>query len=201
MLAAAEELERVPEVGRAVRRLVAARLRAAPSGLRVYVNTHPAELGDDELTSLAAPLSALAGRVVLEVAPRAAAAELGGPRLAALRQLGYRLALDLGAGELDLSTLAALGPEVVKLGQGLTRGVDVDAGKQRLWRTMLELLRGRGVEPVAQGVETVGERDALVALGVDLLQGFLCGRPAREWPSVDLAARRGAGTWPPDEAG
>jgi EAL domain-containing protein (putative c-di-GMP-specific phosphodiesterase class I) len=45
-----------------------------------------------------------------------------------------------------------------------------------------------GAKVVAEGVETVAERDVLVQLGADLLQGFLFARPARpfvlpRWPT------------------
>ena len=39
---------------------------------------------------------------------------------------------------------------------------------------------------VAEGIETVGERDTVVALGCDLIQGFLLGRPVEA--DVALAA-------------
>ena len=37
---------------------------------------------------------------------------------------------------------------------------------------------------VAEGVETVEERDALLTLGVDLLQGYRLGRPAPAFPEA-----------------
>jgi EAL domain-containing protein (putative c-di-GMP-specific phosphodiesterase class I) len=37
---------------------------------------------------------------------------------------------------------------------------------------------------VCEGVETVAERDALLELGADLLQGYLFGRPEREFRDV-----------------
>ncbi|HKE17676.1 MAG TPA: EAL domain-containing protein [Kofleriaceae bacterium] len=47
--------------------------------------------------------------------------------------------------------------------------------------------RSSGVEVilvVGEGVETAGQRDALVELGCDLLQGFLFAAPAAHYPSV-----------------
>jgi EAL domain-containing protein (putative c-di-GMP-specific phosphodiesterase class I) len=37
---------------------------------------------------------------------------------------------------------------------------------------------------VAEGIETAAERDCVVALGCDLLQGFLFARPGKPFPTV-----------------
>ena len=44
---------------------------------------------------------------------------------------------------------------------------------------------------VAEGVETSSERDVLVELGCDLLQGFLFGRPGEALHSVAVAVAAG----------
>jgi diguanylate cyclase len=41
-----------------------------------------------------------------------------------------------------------------------------------------------GVLVVAEGVETKAEREALIDLGCDLLQGFLFARPAAAFPEA-----------------
>ena len=44
------------------------------------------------------------------------------------------------------------------------------------------------IEVVAEGIETIAERDALVALGCDKLQGYLFARPGAPFPQVSLQA-------------
>jgi EAL domain-containing protein (putative c-di-GMP-specific phosphodiesterase class I) len=56
--------------------------------------------------------------------------------------------------------------------------VDREPIKQRLVGSMARLCRDLGILVVAEGVETPAEKDVLVDLGCDLLQGFLFGRPA-----------------------
>jgi EAL domain-containing protein (putative c-di-GMP-specific phosphodiesterase class I) len=177
---AAERLGRVQDLGRAIRESVARSMDTVPSGASVFVNLHAQELADEGLFSSQAALSRGARTVVLEVTERAPLSDLSDlrPRIRALRELGYRIAVDdLGAGYAGLTSFAVLEPEVVKLDMSLIRGVDREPIKQRLVGSMVALCRELGILVVAEGIETRAERKALAGLGCDLLQGFLLGRP------------------------
>ena len=182
MFDAAERLGRVHDLGRAIRVRAAASIDD-PAGPSLFVNVHALELIDTDLYASSAPLSARARTVVLEVTERSSferVPELRA-RIKVLRELGYRIAVDdLGAGYAGLTSFAALEPEVVKLDMALVRGVDHEPIKRRLVGSMARLCRDLGILVVAEGVETPAERDVLVDLGCDLLQGYLFGRPARE---------------------
>ncbi len=179
VLDAAERLNRVEEVGRRVREL-AARAPAAPG---LFVNLHPRDLLDDELYSRRAPLAGIAQRVVLEVTERAS---LDGvpdvrARIAELRRLGYRIALDdLGAGYAGLGSFAQLEPDFVKLDMGLVRELQRAPTKQKLVRSMRLLCGEMSIGVISEGIETVEERDALVGLGCDLMQGYLFAKPSAQ---------------------
>lgn len=41
-----------------------------------------------------------------------------------------------------------------------------------------------GKQIIAEGVETAGEREQLVELGCDLLQGYFIAKPGRSFPTV-----------------
>lgn len=183
-IAAAERLGRVPELGRTVRRLVAADLAAAPRDVRVFVNLHPLELADEALFGDANPLHPSAARIVIELTERAALDALADAprRVAELRRLGYAIALDdLGAGYASIGSLAAVAPEVVKLDMGLIRNLHLEPRQHRIVTAIATLCRELGSEVVAEGIETVEEQGAL-ADHVDLFQGYLFGRPARGFP-------------------
>lgn len=185
---AAERLGRVHEVGGVVRDRAAAFLARAPF-LTLFVNVHAQELTDDALLSPAAALSTHARSVVLELTERSSFEHVPNlrARVSLLRRLGFRLAVDdLGAGYAGLTSFAALNPHVVKLDMSLVRGADTEPVKQRLIGSMASLCKEFGIMVVAEGIETVGERDTVVALGCDLLQGFLFGRPVEA--EVALAA-------------
>jgi EAL domain-containing protein (putative c-di-GMP-specific phosphodiesterase class I) len=146
------------------------------------VNLHSADLNDEELYSADAPLSKIADRVVLEVTERAS---LYGVKnvaacVARLKALGFQMAVDdLGAGYAGLTSFTQLEPGVAKLDMSLVRGVDADARRQSIVRTMRTLCDELGIVVIVEGVETSAERDTLTGLGCDLLQGYLFARPQR----------------------
>ncbi len=184
LLDAAERLGQLDSLGRIIRGRVA---RDAASEPLVFVNLHPGDLLDEHLYHPISPLSAMANHVVLEVTERASLHGVANlrDRVAELRRLGYRIAVDdLGAGYAGLASFAQLEPDVVKLDMSLVRDVDREPTKQRLVRSMTSLCRDMGLLLVAEGVETAGERDVLVELGCDLMQGYLFARPSRERASI-----------------
>ncbi len=187
ILEAAERLGALPELGRRIRAMAAAVIEGSPGAHTFYVNLHPADLSDVELCDGAAPLSRVASQVILELTERSPLE--GGARLnatlASLRALGFRIAVDdLGAGYAGLSYFTEVHPEVVKLDMSLVRGIDKDEVKRRVVQSMTELALSLGIEVVGEGVETIGERDTLAALGCTHLQGYLFARPAPPYPTA-----------------
>lgn len=176
---AAERTGRVWDVTRTVRSLVAASI--PKGGATRFLNLHPKDLEDDRLYAPDEPLALKAGQVILEITERAALGPMADIRrnVSALRAMGYRIAVDdLGAGYSGLTSFAALEPDLVKLDMSLVRGIDIEPVKQKLVSSMTVLCRELGVLVVAEGVETPAERNVLVDLGCDLLQGFLFARPS-----------------------
>jgi EAL domain-containing protein (putative c-di-GMP-specific phosphodiesterase class I) len=70
-------------------------------------------------------------------------------------------------------------PDVAKLNMSLVRDVSSQPRKQSIVRSLRQLCDDLGIAFVAEGVVTAAERDMLVSLGCDLLQGSLFGRPER----------------------
>jgi EAL domain-containing protein (putative c-di-GMP-specific phosphodiesterase class I) len=187
MLQIAEQLERLEVLGRTVRERVATPMHRASQGVSLFVNLHPAELFDPELTSPNTALSRMARRVVFEITERAALERFGATRerIAEVRNAGFRIAVDdLGAGYSGLSTFAQLEPDFVKLDMSLVRDVHNNATKQRVIRSMAGLCRELGMEVIAEGVEERAERDVLRDLGCDLLQGYYIAKPGPAFPEV-----------------
>lgn len=178
---AADRLGRVHDLGRRIRRQLAELLADAPEDVVVFANLHPLDLADHDLYGPQAPLSAQARRVVLEITERSSLHRVEDlrDRIRALRELGYRIALDdLGAGYAGLSSFSQLEPEIVKLDMSLVRGIDESPRKASLVRSILSVCTNElGTAVVSEGVETEAERDTLLALGANLLQGYLFAPP------------------------
>ncbi|HXI40157.1 MAG TPA: EAL domain-containing response regulator, partial [Bryobacteraceae bacterium] len=182
----AEQLNRTNDLGRRVRRKIADQLVDLPAAVRVFVNLHPSDLVDEELSARSGALTPFASRVVLEVTERAALEQVRGlgASVIRLRSLGYRIALDdLGAGYAGLSSFALLEPEVVKVDMSLVRGIHKSPTKQKIFGSFATLCRETNTEIIAEGVELPEERDCLSHLGGDLYQGYLFARPGRGFPT------------------
>lgn len=193
---AAEKLGRVHELGRRIRESVAETITAMIPPC-VFVNVHPADLEDEQLFWPDAPLSRVASRVVLEITERTSLDEIDDlqQRMAKLRALGYRIAIDdLGAGYAGLAAFAQIEPDVVKLDMSLVRCVDRQQTKRKVVESMTRLCRDLGAMVVAEGVETASERDTLREIGCDLLQGYLFAKPGPAFPQVSTSSLQPAGT-------
>ncbi|GIZ50038.1 diguanylate phosphodiesterase [Noviherbaspirillum aridicola] len=105
------------------------------------------------------------------------------------RRQGFATAIDdFGAGYSGLNLLANFQPDIIKLDMALTRGIDSDRVRRSIVSGVLLVCRELGIRPVAEGVETLAELNTLADLGIELVQGYLLGRPVFEqlpephWP-------------------
>jgi EAL domain-containing protein (putative c-di-GMP-specific phosphodiesterase class I) len=186
VLDAAERLGRLAELGQKVRAATAAPVSRAPENALIFVNLHAADLNDPSLASADSPLGKIAHRVVLEITERASLDVVEDPRarIAALRRIGFRIAIDdLGAGYAGLTSFAAMEPQFAKLDMTLVRDVDKNTTKQRLIRSMTSLCSDLAITTVAEGIETAAERETVIELGCDLLQGYLFAKPDKPFVS------------------
>ncbi len=183
---AASQLGRTSELGRRARELAAAGLQGHAE-LQLFVNLHPEDLADTDLVAETAVLSRIASRVVLEVTERSVlppSSELS-PCLSRLRTLGFRLAVDdIGAGYSGLTSFADLTPEIVKIDMALVRNIHLSLLRQKTVRALCNLCHEVDCMVIGEGVETQEERECLIALGCDLLQGYLIGRPQPALPAA-----------------
>lgn len=157
-----------------------------PAGFWLSLNVSPRLLVDpDRLSAVLWPAEC---PIVLEITEHEIIEDYPAVR-AAIRALGHdvRLAVDdAGAGIANFGHIIELRPNIVKLDISLVRGVNADLGRQAMVVGMRHFAAEAGCRLLAEGVETQAEADTLLALGVDLGQGYLFGHPERaeEWVSA-----------------
>ncbi|HEX9230208.1 MAG TPA: EAL domain-containing protein, partial [Arthrobacter sp.] len=104
-------------------------------------------------------------------------------RLQQLRSSGVKVSIDdFGTGYSSLAYLKNLPADELKIDKSFVQNIDQSEKDRRLVESIVQLGHAMGLQVVAEGIETEEMRLALVAMGCDVGQGYLFGRP------VDAAA-------------
>jgi diguanylate cyclase (GGDEF)-like protein len=116
--------------------------------------------------------------------------------LEGLRRIGTSLSIDdFGTGYSSLSYLRQLSARQLKIDRSFVRDIEVSDDARAIVDGVIRLSHAIGLTVVAEGVETAGQRDILLALACDEMQGYLFARPMpsaqliewvhrhEEWPS------------------
>ncbi len=99
-------------------------------------------------------------------------------RLLELRSLGARVLLDdFGTGYSSLSYLLRFPIDVLKIDASFVQGLELDAEKRAIVRSIVSVGRNLGKQLVAEGVENAEQAALLRQLGCDYGQGFYWARP------------------------
>ncbi|RMH18035.1 MAG: EAL domain-containing protein [Gemmatimonadetes bacterium] len=97
-----------------------------------------------------------------------------------LSDLGCGFALDdFGTGFCTFSYLRRLPVDYVKIDRSFVSSVRRDRGDEAMVRAIVAVARAMDKRVIAEGVEDAETAEALTAMGVDLGQGFLWGRPGQ----------------------
>ncbi len=98
--------------------------------------------------------------------------------LAAVRALGVRVAIDdFGTGYSSLSHLKTLPVDAVKIDREFVAHLDTDADDRAIVGAVVTLATAYRLDLIAEGLETVEARTALLDLGCTRAQGYLYARP------------------------
>ena len=97
------------------------------------------------------------------------------------RKMGFRVALDdFGTGHSGLARLAALRPDIIKVDRCLIQDCDHDHTRLAIVASIIALGAQIEVKVVVEGVERLGEVEALRSAGARFMQGFYFAKPAFE---------------------
>jgi diguanylate cyclase (GGDEF)-like protein len=152
--------------------------------LEVSVNIGPVDLLDTSLPNEVAELLDVYGippwNLILEITERTLIADERRTHevIGSLRRLGVRLAMDdFGAGYSSLASLQRFPVQIVKLDRSLLANAPAEPAASAILRGSIELAHAIGATVVVEGVETREQWELVHALGCDIAQGYLLGRP------------------------
>lgn len=159
---------------------------------RVFVNSIASvSLNDEDWAHFRAAHKAILPKLVVEITEEEEMNEQaleqkrnapGAPAIFALD--------DYGSGYSNGNSLLTIAPHYVKVDIAIIRGIDADPDKQQFLKALIEYARPRGVQVLAEGVETMDDLRRVLEMGVDLLQGYCLARPAAEPLSICEKAAR-----------
>ncbi|BAK98295.1 hypothetical protein OBV_10970 [Oscillibacter valericigenes Sjm18-20] len=82
--------------------------------------------------------------------------------------------------------LLKLAPAFIKIDISMIRSIDISRDHQEIISNLVAYAHQRDMQVIAEGVETPRELEAVIDLGVDLIQGYFLGRPAAI-PPIEIA--------------
>jgi diguanylate cyclase (GGDEF)-like protein len=180
----AEEAGIIDQLGNWVLSNAAKAASSWPADISLAVNVSPSQIRtrdfDVRVLSILEEVGLLPSRLELELT-EAALFNIDEPALATLARLrshGVQIALDdFGTGYSSLSHLIQFNIDRIKIDRSFVRLLGTKAEGAAIISAILGLSRTLGKATTAEGVETDGQREFLVAAGCTDLQGFLLSRP------------------------
>lgn len=147
----------------------------------VAVNVDAAQLDEDFADVVAGVLQSTGTSpdwLMIEVTEAAAMGGRAQRELDRIRALGVSISIDdFGTGFSSLSRLTDLPTQQVKIDRAFVIGLGQSNETLEIVRTIVALARALGLQTLAEGVETVGQAQTLLAEGVEIGQGFLFAAP------------------------
>jgi diguanylate cyclase (GGDEF)-like protein len=180
----AEETGLIGELTLAILQRACSEALAWPGAPRISLNISPMQIKDaalpQKLLKVLASCGFPAGRLEIEITEDALITDFEAARaiLVSLRNRGVHIALDdFGTGYSSLRHLRELPFDVLKIDRSFVQSMSESEDARTLIKTIVALAKNLGLGVTAEGIETAADADALRALGCELGQGYLFGRP------------------------
>ncbi len=182
----AQYLNRLYDVQRITFMHVLNRVEETPddfAGKKVFINSLPAfRLRGKDRQEASAKLNAHRGQIVVEYTE---SSEFTDEELRRQEEdnaaMQIEVALDdYGSGYSNANNLIRYSPQYVKIDRQLISGINENAQKRHFVESIISYANQNNIKTLAEGVETMEELRTVILLGVDLIQGYYTGYPAKE---------------------
>lgn len=156
-------------------------MQAIPSKQMVHFNLFPEDIDflDEDLIDRIVADSGVRARVCFEITEdhNFDASDIES-RIESLNQRGYGVSIDdFGTGYSNLGKLNQFAVESLKIDQSFVRGIEEDGLLSCLIPEIIAIARRLNVSIIAEGVENESQARLLMALGIEMAQGWYYGRP------------------------
>ncbi len=152
-------------------------------GKKVFINSLPAyKLKGKDRTDIYERLAKHRGQIVVEYTE---SSEFTDAALSKQKKdnasLGIEEALDdYGSGYSNANNLIRYSPRYVKIDRMLVSDIHINAQKRHFVKSIISYAKENDILTLAEGVETADELRCVITLGVDLIQGYYTGYPAKD---------------------
>ncbi|RQD69575.1 MAG: EAL domain-containing protein [Tindallia sp. MSAO_Bac2] len=95
-----------------------------------------------------------------------------------IKELGIKVAMDdFGTGYSSLALLSRLPVDKLKIDRSFVSGIEKSSDKQTIVAAMVGMSQQLGIDVVAEGVEEIAEKDFLLEIGCNMIQGYYYSPP------------------------
>lgn len=169
------------------------RFMVPPYSKKLFINVNPNIMHDESFIkgftkSFLKQYKIEPNNIIFEITEKNVIEDMSGFRttIKNYKSQDYKIAIDdAGAGYSGLNLISDVHPNYIKLDMNLIRGLDKDNIKYSLVKGMVELSKVSNISLIAEGVETYGELETLINLGVQYAQGYFIQRPDAEIKEID----------------
>ena len=143
----------------------------------------------DQICGIIESMEIKPGELELEVTETAVMLDLEKAKnnLLKLRSYGITIAMDdFGTGYSSLTYLHSLPLDILKMDREFVKSIEKKDEDSLICKTVIDLAHNLNLEVVAEGIETVEQRDFLVANQCDVGQGYYYSRPVPEEALYDM---------------
>lgn len=191
----AEKTGMINEMGKSVLEMACREAASWAIPAKISVNVSPVQLSSNVFAGIVLSILKETGlqaeRLELEVTESSLFTDNSTPMntLNTLRDLGVRISIDdFGTGYSSLSRLSKLAFDKIKIDKSFVHSISVQDDALTIIKLITGMAKSLNMKTVAEGVETQEQLESLQALGCDLAQGYLFGKPQ---PGIDGRIRNG----------